>query len=172
MSTACQPSDNQWLPQDRLGKDRIDKDSRGEDREESGEDMFTEKKPQENPQGKADKKDSERIYARERIFSLYNEICTSLIKATALNRERSEQIDRLLLSYSEQQIAQVFRKANASSYLQGRGRDAFRGSIDWLTKEKNFIKVMEGNYDSNRSGGGSYECSYDLDALERMSMFD
>jgi len=33
---------------------------------------------------------------------------------------------------------------------------------------ENFVKVYEGNYDNQKSSGVVGECSYDMDAYERM----
>lgn len=43
-------------------------------------------------------------------------------------------------------------KAVASPFLTGRTKAAFLASFDWLTKDANFTKLMEGNYDGHRSG--------------------
>jgi uncharacterized protein YdaU (DUF1376 family) len=44
-------------------------------------------------------------------------------------------------------------KAEASPFLTGQTSRTFRASFDFLTKQSNFTKLMEGNYDTRNSNG-------------------
>lgn len=46
-------------------------------------------------------------------------------------------------------LAEVVRKAAASSFLNGGGDRAFIASFDWIFRPSNFLKILEGNYDNN-----------------------
>ena len=51
-----------------------------------------------------------------------------------------------------EQLENLFRKTENSSFLTGKvkpkpGEHPWIASIDWLLKEGNAIKVLEGNYD-------------------------
>ena len=57
--------------------------------------------------------------------------------------------------YGEQWVVEVFGRAAASQFLNGGGSQGFVANIDWVLKPNNFVKVMEGNYDSHRGTAGS-----------------
>ena len=43
--------------------------------------------------------------------------------------------------------ARFFQAVDSSDFLSGRN-GAFKASFDWLLKQTNFIKILEGNYDN------------------------
>lgn len=53
-----------------------------------------------------------------------------------------------LKDYDEQQVIETFGKAAASSFLNGGGSSGFIANIDWVLRPNNFVKVLEGNYDT------------------------
>ena len=57
--------------------------------------------------------------------------------------------------YGEQRVVEVFGRAAASGFLNGGGSQGFVANIDWVLRPNNFVKVMEGNYDSRRATAGS-----------------
>lgn len=86
------------------------------------------------------------------IIDMYNEICTSLPKVTKLSEARKRQIKARLKSYSLEEIKEVFLQAESSDFLKGlKGNTSFKASFDWLIKESNFIKTLEGNYKNRNS---------------------
>ena len=49
----------------------------------------------------------------------------------------------------------MFEKAEASSFLKGSNHRDWSADFDWLMKDGNFEKVMEGRYDDKPQQGGS-----------------
>ncbi len=142
---------------DRIDKDRTDKDNSGKDstyKESTGEKGFERSAPD---------------GVCEKIFDLYNSICTSLPQVRGLTQSRKECISLLLKKYTRDQITEVFRKAQSCDFLCGMGKNGWKANFDWLIREDNFLRVQEGAYDSEPRGE---PCSYDLEAYEKYSMFD
>ncbi|MFV0538754.1 MAG: hypothetical protein ACK5M3_15525 [Dysgonomonas sp.] len=61
----------------------------------------------------------------------------------------------------EQQLAVVnklFEKAQASKFMRGDNKTGWRASFDWLFENsKNWVKVLEGNYDNEKPPAGKGE---------------
>ena len=47
----------------------------------------------------------------------------------------------------------LFEKAEASTFLKGGNARNWRATFDWLIKDANMTKVLEGNYDDRGKGG-------------------
>ena len=48
----------------------------------------------------------------------------------------------------------LFEKAEASQFLKGGNSRNWSATFDWLLKDGNIAKVLDGNYDDKQSGGG------------------
>jgi uncharacterized phage protein (TIGR02220 family) len=136
------PNADQCETQYRLGKVSVVEDSI----EEYREDDF----PEEDPP------DDERpapppTYAPyEQIKNLYNEICKSLSKCTAMSEARKKCIKaRLSSGYKVEDFKRLFEKAEASSFMKGANSRNWRATFDWLIKDSNMAKVLDGNYDDH-----------------------
>jgi hypothetical protein len=92
------------------------------------------------------------------IKDIYNEICVSLPKLTVLSDRRKQAIKARLNKYSVDQIKEAFVKAEASDFLKGNNKSDWTANFDWLMKDANIAKVLDGNYDNKTSysGGASY----------------
>ena len=86
------------------------------------------------------------------IVALYKEFCPSLPKVTKISESRKRAIRSLSKKYKDTEIMIVFQKAEKSDFLRegakGYGHDNWRANFDWLIKESNFVKVLDGNYDN------------------------
>lgn len=83
------------------------------------------------------------------IQTLYNDICTSYPKCTSLSESRKKAIRaRLNCGYTVEHFKILFQKAEASGFLKGRNDRNWRASFDWLVKDSNMAKVLDGNYDN------------------------
>lgn len=51
--------------------------------------------------------------------------------------------------HGKEALAEVVRKAAASSFLNGGGDRAFVADFDWIFRPGNFLKILEGSYDNN-----------------------
>ena len=82
------------------------------------------------------------------IVDCYNDTCVSFSKVTALSESRRKTIKARLNTYSIEDIKTVFEKAEASDFLKGKNDRNWRANFDWLMKDSNFAKVLDGNYDN------------------------
>jgi len=91
----------------------------------------------------------------QEIVELYNTICTSLPKVQKVTQKRSREIRTRWRSYPDiETFRRLFQKAQDSDFLSG-GNGRWTGcNFDWLIKEANMVKVLEGCYDS-RAGPAS-----------------
>jgi predicted phage replisome organizer len=117
-------------------------------------------------------KEKEEDKIRERIDygqikDLYNDICISLPRLTVLSDKRKKAIKARLNTYTIEQFTELFQKAQASDFLTGRNGRDWQANFDWLIKDANFAKVLDGNYD-NKRGGKTTPTSLDLPEYEKM----
>ena len=84
----------------------------------------------------------------ESIKNLYNEICKSFSRCTALSDARKKAIKaRFNSGYTLEDFRTLFIKAEASSFLKGQNSRNWTANFDWLIKDANMAKVLDGNYD-------------------------
>ena len=87
----------------------------------------------------------------DRFVDIFNEtmIRTSAIIPTVefLTALADRQLRYLMQRYPMSKLEAMVEKAAASTFLNGGGRRGFRADIEWLTREQNFIKVVNGKYD-------------------------
>lgn len=95
-------------------------------------------------------KDRERI-DYQLIADMYNDICISLPRLTVLSDKRKQAIKARLKTYTIEQFEELFKKAEASDFLKGSNNRDWQANFDWLIKDGNFAKVLDGNYD-NKGG--------------------
>lgn len=80
------------------------------------------------------------------IADMYNTICTSLPTIRSLSDARKKAIGARLKTYTVEEIRTVFENAEASSFLKGRNSRNWTATFDWLMKDSNMAKVLDGNY--------------------------
>ena len=78
---------------------------------------------------------------------MYNETCVSFPKCTALSESRKKAIKARLKTYSVSDFRKLFEKAQKSSFLKGKNNSNWSANFDWLIKDGNMVKVLDGNYD-------------------------
>lgn len=142
------PDDNQVVyhldTQDRLGKDRIGKDRidiTHFDKQNGYVDSFEPTQPEQPPK--------ERI-AYKKIQDAYNATCVDLPTCRSLSEARKKAIAaRYHSGYSFDDFVTLFKKAQASSFLRGKNNRNWQANFDWLIKDANMAKVLDGNYDDH-----------------------
>ena len=97
------------------------------------------------------KKDKSTKVDYEKIVDMFHTICVSYPQIRAVSDKRKRAIKSILNKYSLADVQTVFEKAEASDFLKGNNGGWAGASFDWLIKEANFIKTLEGNYDNKRS---------------------
>ena len=86
----------------------------------------------------------------QNILDLFNRICCSFGRAKNITKNRAEIISDSLKTYSLDDFKKVFEKAEQSDFLKGNNNRNWSASFDWLIKEDNMVKVLEGKYDKNK----------------------
>ena len=90
--------------------------------------------------------DKEKKVDCQQIADLYNSICTSFPKLRSLSDSRRKAIKARLNTYSLEDFRTVFENAESSSFLKGSNDRNWTATFDWLIKDTNMVKVLEGNY--------------------------
>lgn len=80
------------------------------------------------------------------IVDLYHNICKSFPVVRSLSDARKKAIKARLNTYSIEDFRTVFENAEASSFLKGSNDRNWTATFDWLIKDANMAKVLEGNY--------------------------
>lgn len=84
------------------------------------------------------------------ISELYNEICVSYPKCSVMSEARKKAIKaRFSSGYKLEDFEKLFRKAEASSFLKGGNKRNWRANFDWLIRDANMAKVVDGYYDDD-----------------------
>lgn len=97
----------------------------------------------------------------ERLLNLYHETCTSLPALRLVNDKRKQllktrwvQVSRDMKRYAVGDIeaglawwAKFFAAVEESNFLTGRAGD-WHATYDWILKEANFAKIIDGNYEN------------------------
>lgn len=81
------------------------------------------------------------------IADMYNETCVSFPKLCQLSDSRKKAIKARLKSYDYDDFKQLFIKAENSTFLKGGNNRNWSANFDWLIKDANMAKVLDGNYD-------------------------
>lgn len=140
LATTWQPSDNQTATQDREGKESIVKDSIGEERQ------------------------SAEKTAYQQIIDLYNSICVSFPSVKSLSDARKKAIKARLNTYTIDDFKQCFENAESSSFLKGGNDRNWSANFDWLIKDSNMAKVLDGNY-ADKKTEKQQQGSFDTDSF-------
>lgn len=67
-----------------------------------------------------------------------------------LTTERCGMLNARIKENGAEAVEEVIRKAASSGFLNGGGNHGFRADFNWLMRPRNFIKVLEGNYDNDK----------------------
>lgn len=84
----------------------------------------------------------------QEIMRLYNNTCVSYPKCKTMSEARKKAIRaRFNSGYTLDDFKELFEKAEKSSFLRGSNSNNWSASFDWLIKDANMAKVLDGNYD-------------------------
>ena len=88
----------------------------------------------------------------QQILNLYNQICVSLPKIRKLSTSCQKDVEKIISTYSEDEIREAFEKAEKSVFLKGKkNSDKFKdwkADFIWIVKEEHFINLFNGKYDN------------------------
>ncbi len=95
----------------------------------------------------------------QRIIDLYHEILPELPKVVLVSKARRQALQARWREHSAHRDLEFWREffaaVGASEFLMGKaqrrnGETPWRASFDWLIAPRNFVKVVEGNYEEAR----------------------
>lgn len=84
----------------------------------------------------------------QQIADLYNSLCPSYPSIRSLSEARKKAIRARLHTYTVDDFRTLFEKAEASEFLRGGNARNWSATFDWLIKDANMAKVLDGNYDN------------------------
>lgn len=105
----------------------------------------------------------------KQIADLFNSICISLPSVRSLSEARKKAIKARLNTYTVDDFKQCFENAEASSFLKGANNRNWVATFDWLIKDTNMAKVLDGNYTDKPQGRAK---SYEVDSFFEASVVD
>lgn len=116
-------------------------------------------------------KDLDKRINYQLIADMYNEICISFPRLTSLSEKRKQAIKARLNTYSVDKFREMFTKAESSAFLKGKNSRNWSATFDWMLKDANFAKILDGNYDDAKPAEIKSDASYDLDKFQKESLF-
>ena len=114
--------------------------------------------------GKAD-------FSAEQIVELFNQFLPSLPKVKKLTSTRISAIT----ARTKQELKTLnawrdfFDAVSNSDFLMGK-TSSWQATFDWITKESNFVKIIEGNYDNKSFSGPSSQAVSDPHWYENLGL--
>lgn len=89
--------------------------------------------------------------AYQKIADMYNNICVSFSRLTKLSESRKKAIKARLKNYTLEDFKKIFEMAESSSFLKGQNDRNWSATFNWLIKDSNMAKVLDGNYQDRTS---------------------
>lgn len=107
-----------------------------------------------------------------KVQNLYNELCPKLHKCKSITKNRVDLINNILDAFTDEEIKDLFNKANNNLWLTGENDRRWKADFDWLMNIDNFVRVQEGRYDSLSSGKNNQfkdfkQSNYDWDEINK-----
>jgi len=85
----------------------------------------------------------------DEVKNIFNQVCTKLPAIKKLTKQRKSAINARAKEYSLDEIGSAFKIASNSSFLNGKNDRNWLADFDWIMNPNNFIKIIEGKYNSN-----------------------
>lgn len=93
------------------------------------------------------------------IADMYNEICVSYPRLRSLSEARKKALRaRVHSGFTMEDFRELFTRAEQSSFLKGKNDRNWSATFDWMIKDANAAKILDGNYtDKAPSNNGLVE---------------
>lgn len=108
----------------------------------------------------------------KKIVAMYNETCVSFPKVSKLSEQRKKAIKARLNTYSIKDFKKLFEEAEASDFLKGKNARNWTASFDWLIKDANMVKVLDGNYKTKNYGLFNNKANYTESSVYAQQLSD
>lgn len=89
----------------------------------------------------------------QEVARIFNEVCISLPKISKVSETRKTAIAARAKEHGLEKIGEVFTMVANSAFLNGENTNRWTADFDWILKPANFLKIIEGNYNSNGKSG-------------------
>lgn len=93
----------------------------------------------------------------QQIADMYNNTCVSFPRITKLSDARKKAIKARLKTYTADDLQNAFTLAEQSDFLKGANNRNWSATFDWMLKDTNLAKILDGNYTNNSSKMSSNE---------------
>lgn len=87
----------------------------------------------------------------QQIADMYNNTCVSFPRLSKLSESRKKAIKARLQTYSVEDFQRMFEMAECSSFLKGANNRNWSATFDWMVKDANMAKILDGNYQDRQS---------------------
>lgn len=105
------------------------------------------------------------------IADSYNGICHNLPEVTRLSEKRKGAIKaRLSSGYSEADLIRAFCMASESKFLSGGNDRNWRADFDWIIRDANLAKILDGKYTDEKGKTGEFGRAKNSDAIARWNL--
>ena len=102
----------------------------------------------------------------ELVARMYNDTCVSFPMITTLSDARKKAIKARLNKYSLEDLQRLFTLAEASDFLKGDNKRNWSANFDWLIKDSNIAKVLDGNYNNTKANNSQYKANTTAQELD------
>lgn len=106
---------------------------------------------------KNDKSEKKEDICYQQIADMYNNTCVSFPRLTKLSDARKKAIKARLKTYTADDLQKAFTLAEQSDFLKGANNRNWSATFDWMLKDTNLAKILDGNYTNNSSKMSSNE---------------
>lgn len=117
-------------------------------------------------------RDVEKRVDCQQVVDLYHSLCKSFPKVRTLTDARKKAIRARLNTYSMDDFKTVFTNAENSAFLKGSNNRNWTATFDWLIKDGNMAKVLEGNYADKPKGKKEIVPEWMAESQEQFDSFD
>ena len=108
----------------------------------------------------------------QQVVDLYHSICKSFPKVRTVTDARKKAIKARLNTYSIDDFKTVFTNAENSAFLKGSNNRNWTATFDWLIKDGNMAKVLEGNYADKGKGKKEIVPDWMKESHEQINTYD
>ena len=103
------------------------------------------------------------------VLRMFNQTCVSFPRINIMSQKRKQAVKaRMRTGYTMKDFETVFQKAEESDFLKGKNDRNWSATCDWMIKDANMAKILDGNYDNRDSPHSSGTGNVFLDLLQDM----
>ena len=90
----------------------------------------------------------------DEVKVFYNDRCKSLRPISAMTDKRKQAVNARMREHGREAVFAMITKAGQSRFLSGQNGRGWSADFDWIFKPTNFVKVLEGKYDTEQTPNG------------------